>query len=184
MAKYIKDYDELQLKLQKHQKLLEKAGGGKKQEEAQNKLRVYQQNLNDLKRRWSQEGPTYLDACQAIDVHRFNALKESIQTFEQMQAEQMSKRMEHADSVNVAALSLEVENELNDFTAHFSNLRKLVVELPAEPGLVEASASNMPSTLSTPQPSFHDEPNVRSSDDAASIQTNGKNSMKDSSGKC
>lgn len=183
MAKYIKDYDELQLKLQKHQKLLEKAGGGKKQEEAQNKLRVYQQNLNDLKRRWSQEGPTYLDACQAIDVHRFNALKESIQTFEQMQAEQMSKRMEHADSVNVAALSLEVENELNDFTAHFSNLRKLVVELPAEPGLVEASASNMPSTLSTPQPSFHDEPNVRSSDDAASIQTNGKNSMKDSSGK-
>ncbi|KAG2186239.1 hypothetical protein INT43_002677 [Umbelopsis isabellina] len=178
MARYAKDYDELQVKLQKHQKVLEKAGGGKKQEEAQNKLKAYQQNLNDLKRRWSQEGPAYLEACQAIDVHRFNALKESIQAFEKMQAEQMSKRMEHADSVNVAALTLEVENELNDFTAHFSNLRKLLVELPTEPGLVEAVASDQPSTLSTPQPSFHEEPSVRSNDDAASIQTNVKNALK------
>lgn len=179
MSKYAKEYDELQLKLQKHQKIAEKAGSGKKLEDANAKLRGYQQVVDDLKQRWAHDGTGYLEQCQAIDEKRFNVTKELIQQFERAQADQLAKRIEYADNVIVTAISLETENEINEFTAHYTpHLKKLtiVAEPPAVPEPVEAPIS-LPAFLS-------EEPPVRSSDDAASIQTSGRNSVKEGAGKC
>jgi len=178
MSKYAKEYDELQLKLQKHQKIAEKAGSGKKLEDANAKLRGYQQVVDDLKQRWAHDGTGYLEQCQAIDEKRFNVTKELIQQFERAQADQLAKRIEYADNVIVTAISLETENEINEFTAHYTpHLKKLtiVAEPPAVPEPVEAPIS-LPAFLS-------EEPPVRSSDDAASIQTSGRNSVKEGAGK-
>jgi hypothetical protein len=183
IAKYAKEYDELQLKLQKHQKTAEKAGSGKKLEEANMKLRGYQQVVDDLKQRWSQDGAVYLANCQAIDEKRFKVTKDLIETYERAHAEQIAKRMEYADDVIVTAISLEAEQEINEFTAHYTpRLKKLtiVAEHPVAPQLVNETID---APVSLPQ-FLNEEPPVRSSDDAASIQTNGKNSMKEGAGKC
>jgi hypothetical protein len=183
MNKHAKEYDELQLKLQKHQKIAEKAGSGKKLEDANMKLRGYQQVVDELKRHWSQDGPAYFDHCQTIEETRFTAAKEMIQAYEKAQAEQLSKRVEYADSVMVAAISLETEVEINQFAAHFTtHLKKLTLSTTDVPPPSESESLDLPVAI---QPAFlQEEPRARASDDAASVTTNGKNSMKEGAGKC
>lgn len=182
MNKHAKEYDELQLKLQKHQKIAEKAGSGKKLEEANMKLRGYQQVVDELRHHWSQDGPSYFDYCQTIEETRFTAAKDMIQAFEKAQAEQLAKRVEYADSVMVAAISLETETEINQFVAHFTtHLKKLTLSTTTD-----VPPPNDTEPLDLPvQPAFlQEEPRARASDDAASVTTNGKNSMKEGAGKC
>ncbi|KAI8583132.1 hypothetical protein K450DRAFT_224366 [Umbelopsis ramanniana AG] len=180
--KHAKEYDELQLKLQKHQKIAEKAGSGKKLEEANMKLRGYRQVVDELKQHWSQDGPAYFDCCQTIEEARFTAAKEMIQAFEKAQAEQLAKRVEYADSVMVAAISLETEVEINQFAAHFTtHLKKLTLSTTDVPPPSEPEPLDLPVNI---QPAFlQEEPRARASDDAASVTTNGKNSVKEGAGK-
>jgi hypothetical protein len=82
----------------------------------------------------------------------------------------------------VAAISLETETEINQFVAHFTtHLKKLTLSTTTD-----VPPPNEPEPLDLPvQPAFlQEEPRARASDDAASVTTNGKNSMKEGAGKC
>lgn len=67
------------------------------------------------KSNWENEGVDYLNLSQGIDEARLNRLKSSVQQFEQIQCDQLQKRLSLANTTLIATDKFDIQHDIQDF---------------------------------------------------------------------
>ncbi|KAI9322268.1 Muniscin C-terminal mu homology domain-containing protein [Dichotomocladium elegans] len=106
-----RDYEDRLTRLNKHK------NKPKKTSETETKITDITRSLEECKAQWLQVGPEYIQKHQALDEHRLNTLRSSIQNFEVLQNDQLLKRIEVANNVLTAASTFDVSEEISAFAS-------------------------------------------------------------------
>ncbi|ORY93491.1 hypothetical protein BCR43DRAFT_527035 [Syncephalastrum racemosum] len=113
--------------------------------------------------RWVQEGPTYLEHHQRLEEARLHRLKDLVEKFEQVQTDQMLKRMEICNATLMSANEFEPQAEMLDFCeAHGKGLRKLSDNQPRRPSADSAMRPQQQQSSSTLSSDARDAQSVHS----------------------
>ncbi|CAI2164398.1 12077_t:CDS:10 [Funneliformis geosporum] len=112
LGKLSREYEE---KLQKFNKHRSKSKVGKKADAIESKLIEAQKALEESKVEWQNNWSTYLEKTQAVDLTRWENLKETIARFETIQADTYQKRVEIAGKTLGTVVDYDVQGEIKDF---------------------------------------------------------------------
>ncbi|KAL1917228.1 uncharacterized protein VTP21DRAFT_4884 [Calcarisporiella thermophila] len=121
----VREYDDWLAKVQKHQKALDKTANSAKHEAASLKLSNSTHSLQGVRDSWSAEAPLILQKFQLVDEARLANLKEMVERFEQIQSEQLMKRISAADTITSALLEFDIPAEIERFCSSFDALPRL-----------------------------------------------------------
>ncbi|KAI8884603.1 hypothetical protein K501DRAFT_332544 [Backusella circina FSU 941] len=110
IQKMVRDYDELQIKINKHNN------------KNNAKTNDYVMQREQKQSEWKQEGTQFLQKHYALDVYRWNLLKAVMQNYEMIQQSDLTKMIELSRNVGVVVDSLQIADEMAQFTSFAQSL--------------------------------------------------------------